>query len=77
MKSGRCPKCGSANVRRSPKSSQWKNSSSAIPLGTAWGTTVGVQFYVCLGCGYAEQYVVKHADREKIRKKWKLSGEPD
>jgi len=46
-----------------------------VPLGTTWGTKVGVRHYVCATCGYVEQYVVKDEDREKIRKKWKLASE--
>jgi len=64
-------------VRRGPKPSPWKNSSGMVPLGSAWGTSVGVQHYVCVGCGYVEQYVVKNGDREKIRKKWKLATGPE
>lgn len=75
MKSGKCPKCGSSNVRRGPKPSPWKNSSGMVPLGSAWGTSVGVQHYVCTACGYLEAYVVKEEDREKVRKKWKLASE--
>ena len=48
-----------------------------IPLGSAFGANVLVQWYVCVACGYAEQYVAKDSDREKIRKKWKLATEPD
>lgn len=77
MKRGKCPKCGSANVRRGPKPSAWRNSAGMIPLGTAWGTNVGVQHYVCIGCGYVESYVVKDEDRAKLRKKWKLASERD
>lgn len=48
-----------------------------IPLGNAWGTNVGVRHYVCADCGYAETYVVKEKDREKLRNKWKLASERD
>lgn len=77
MKRGKCPKCGSSNVRRGPKPNAWRNSSGMIPLGNAWGSHVCVQNYVCIACGYAEAYVVKDADREKLRKKWKLASERD
>lgn len=48
-----------------------------IPLGNALGSHVGVQNYVCITCGYAESYVVKDEDREKLRKKWRLASERD
>lgn len=75
MKSGKCVKCGSANVRRGPKPSPWGSSSGMIPLGGAWGANVAVQWYVCVACGYAESYVARDKDREKIRTKWKLATE--
>ena len=75
MKSGKCVKCGSANVRRGPWPKLWKTSTGAIPLGSAFGASALVQWYVCVACGYAEQYVVRDADREKIRTKWKLATE--
>ena len=75
MKRGKCVKCGSTNVRRGPKPNMWKNSTGMIPLGSAWGTNVGVRHYVCADCGYAESYVVKDEDRGKLRKKWKLASE--
>lgn len=75
MKSGKCVKCGSANVRRGPKPSPWSSSSVMIPLGGPWAANVPVQWYVCAACGYAEPYVVREKDREKIRTKWKLATE--
>jgi predicted nucleic-acid-binding Zn-ribbon protein len=77
MKSGKCVKCGSTNVRRSPRPKPRKPSTGAIPLGTPFGVSVLVQWYVCANCGYAEQYVVKDSDREKVRTKWKLATEPE
>lgn len=77
MKSGKCVKCGSANVRRGPKPNPWRHSSGMVPLATAWGTSVGVQQYVCVACGYVETYVARDEDREKIRRKWKLATERD
>ncbi len=77
MKRGKCVKCGSTNVRRGPKPNVWSGANGMIPLGSAWGTHVSVRHYVCADCGYAESYVVKDEDREKLRKKWKLASERD
>ena len=77
MKRGKCVKCGSTNVRRGPKPNMWRNSTGMIPLGSAWGTNVGVRNYICADCGYVESYVVNDEDREKLRKKWKLASERD
>jgi hypothetical protein len=56
----------------------WKQASGAIPIGGGGlGGHVLPQWYICTGCGYAEQYIAREADREKLRKKWKLATERD
>ena len=77
MKSGKCVKCGSTNVRRGPKPGPWGDGHGMIALGTAWGKKVAAVDYVCVACGYTEKYVVKPEDRETIRKRWKLATEPE
>ena len=75
MNRGKCAKCGSTDVRRGPPLKWWRSSSGMIPVGVGHGSHVSVQWCVCVSCGYAETYVVKPEDREKIRKKWKLAIE--
>lgn len=77
MKSGRCPKCGSNNVRRGPSPSGWNDASLAVPMGSVFGKKALVRAYVCAGCGFIEQYVAREKDLEKIREKWKLAIEPE
>lgn len=77
MKRGKCVKCGSTNVRRGPPPKGWNDASNAVPLGTVFGRQALLQSYICTACGYVEQYVYREADREKVRKKWKLAGERD
>lgn len=70
MKSGKCPKCQSTDIRVGPQSSvagtglmnkfaisYWKN---AVP-----------ERHVCMSCGYMEQYVADAADRAAIAAKWR------
>lgn len=75
MKSGKCPKCGSNNVRRGPPPSGWNDASLAVPLGKVFGSKALVRAYVCAACGYVEQYVYREKDLAKIREKWKLAIE--
>lgn len=77
LKSGRCPKCGSNNVRRGPSPSGWNDASLVVPMGSVFGKKALVRAYVCTACGLVEQYVYKDEDREKIREKWKLAIEPE
>jgi predicted nucleic-acid-binding Zn-ribbon protein len=67
MKSGRCSKCKSTNVRKQPHTG-----SDATMVG--W-RTVRFDRYVCVGCGFTELYV---ADRERLRlieQKWPRASE--
>jgi transposase-like protein len=65
MKKGRCPKCNSTNVRKQPKLSR-----EAVSVGLR---TLPLDRYVCVTCGYTEQFV---ADADKLRfveEKWPLA----
>lgn len=75
MKSGKCPKCGSNNVRRGPAPSGWNDASLAVPMGSVFGKKALVQAYVCAACGYVEQYVHREKDLAKIEEKWRLAIE--
>lgn len=77
MKSGKCPKCGSNNVRRGPVPSGWNDASLAVPMGSVFGSKALVRAYVCTACGFVEQYVDREKDLAKIREKWQLAIERD
>jgi predicted nucleic-acid-binding Zn-ribbon protein len=77
MKSGKCPKCGSSNVRKSKKPGKWDSDKGMVPLGGAFDSNLKVQHFVCVGCGYVEVYVTDPKGIEKMRKKWKLATEND
>lgn len=65
MKDGTCPKCGSDDVRtRAPT----PNNGAGSLMITTW-TSIYLQTYVCLACGYLESYVPEHK-RSKIAEKW-------
>lgn len=71
MKSGRCPKCGSTDVRSKPGAGKYGHH-GRIPSG--WGLDAGVPVdrYVCVDCGFVETYVADEKHRRKIREKWPL-----
>ncbi|MDH3298646.1 MAG: hypothetical protein OEM23_00260 [Gemmatimonadota bacterium] len=77
MKSGKCPKCGSSNVRKSNKPGAFSPDKGMVPLGGAFDSNAKVQHYVCVGCGYVEKYIVDPKGLEKVRTKWKLATEID
>jgi len=77
MKSGKCPKCGSSNVRKGKKQGAWDTDKGMVPIGGAFDSHLKVQHYVCIGCGYVETYAADPKGLEKVRKKWKLATEMD
>jgi len=58
MKSGMCPKCGSRDVRITP--------GEPISLSYSRVELVPLLKYVCLQCGFVEEYVA-HPDRDRAR----------
>ena len=62
MKSGKCPKCGAADVRLQKGMSQRDDLRVSVFSGVA------LCDYICGQCGYVESYVVAE-DLELIRKK--------
>jgi predicted nucleic-acid-binding Zn-ribbon protein len=68
MKSGRCPKCRSTDVRVGPPGTTLLNDMNMFSI-SFWSNTTAER-YVCTACGYMEQYVADPADRRKIAAKW-------
>ncbi len=77
MKSGKCPKCGSTNVRKGRKPDKWTSDKVMVPLGGPIDGNARARLYVCLGCGLLEAYVCEPKELEKLRKKWKLATDGD
>lgn len=68
MRSGRCPKCQSTDVRVGPAGAVRDWSLSRIRVSFWSGATP--ELHVCVSCGYVEQYVASAADRAKIASRW-------
>lgn len=67
MKTGRCPKCGSTDVRvghgiRGPYGI------GSIPL--SWFSSIKVDRYVCMYCGYVETYVADQDGLRNVAENW-------
>ncbi len=77
MRSGKCPKCGSTNVRKDRKPGTWTSDKVMVPLGGPFDGNARARLYVCLGCGFVEAYVCEPKGLEKIRTKWKLATDGD
>ncbi len=71
-KTGRCPKCGSAEVYSGDRLDSWTKMGSyynnIIPI-TAWRYAT-LDNFVCADCGHIESYISDNAKLALIRQKW-------
>lgn len=65
MKDGTCPRCGKREVRVSDG-----RSNGAHPLLATVFTSTRPLTYVCVGCGYTEQWVTDRKFLAKVAEKW-------
>ena len=64
---GKCPKCGSANIIRVPDNTRRYGSGNNIYTSkvTLFGK-IPVIRYVCYDCGYVENWVGNHEERSQL-----------
>ena len=65
MKTGRCPKCRSTNVRKQPKITR-----DSLMVG--W-RSAALDRYVCVSCGYTERYIGDRDRLSEIERSWPLA----
>lgn len=68
MKGGICPACGSSEVYGGTNVVGKGGSTIMIPIASM--RLAPLDNYVCVECGYVEQYIGDRAHLEVIRKKW-------
>jgi predicted nucleic-acid-binding Zn-ribbon protein len=68
MKSGKCPKCQSTDVRVGPPGAGARGPMNKFAV-SFWKNVVPER-HICLSCGYMEQYVADPADRAAIGSNW-------
>ena len=69
MKSGKCPKCQSTDVRVGPPPGTGARREMNKFAVSFWKSIVPER-HICMSCGYMEQYVADPADRAAIASKW-------
>jgi len=72
MKSGKCPKCGSANVRCKLGAGKIGHH-GRIPSGGGFDVGMPVNRYVCAECGFVETFVDDAKARARVAEKWPLA----
>ena len=71
MRSGICPKCGSADVHSGEalrKKQMHKRMVNSIPI--TLFRVAHLENYVCVNCGYLERYITSEKDLDRIEAKW-------
>ncbi len=76
MKNGKCPKCNSTNIYMNRRGIDWGSKSQWIEIwiGTPDSRTNSwsdFDSYVCIDCGYFENYILDHEALREIQAKWK------
>lgn len=70
MKSGQCPKCGSREVFSNTNRKFPALNTMTIGSGNFGNRYAYLDTYVCVRCGYVENYVAKQADLNYIQEEW-------
>ena len=76
MKNGRCPRCDSTNVFMNRSGVEWADESGWI---TIWmgnpdsksGKQSHNDSYICIDCGYFENYILERDILHEVQTKWK------
>ncbi len=66
--SKKCPKCASSDILRIPGGLD--PSGNSIPAGMTVFSSVLVTRFMCVICGFSEEWVESNADIQKLKKKY-------
>lgn len=67
---GACPKCHMSDIIRAPGEVGPYGSGNNIPIGRFFARPVLVSRYVCLNCGFVEEWVDAPEDLATLRRKF-------
>ena len=67
---GTCPKCRSTDIVRIEGRTGAYGTGNNIPTGLSIFSAVKVTRFLCLNCGFSEEWIESKSDLEKIREKF-------
>ena len=67
--SNRCPKCNSHDIKRIEGKAGAYGSGNNIPVGLTFFSSIKVTRFLCIGCGFSEEWIESPDDRETIKEK--------
>ena len=65
-----CPKCGKKDIVRVDGMNGFSSNWHAIRMGMMSANSIPVTRYVCVNCGYVEEWIDVLEDREKIKERF-------
>ena len=71
-----CPKCHASSIARVPGGALAYGAGNNIPVGLTILSAVPVSRYVCLNCGFVEEWIDTPDDLAKLRNKYGQSDGP-
>ena len=70
MKNGKCPKCDSTNIFKQDRGA-WMGENGGLYVQTGFATKASdFESYVCVDCGYFENYIIDKGKLQEVQKKW-------
>ncbi len=70
MKNGQCRSCGSYHVRSNRNRKFPALNTITLGSGNSSARYASLDTYVCVSCGYVENYVASHEDLNYISQEW-------
>ena len=74
MKNGQCRACASCEIRSNRNRKFPALNTITLTVGSSVARYASLDTYVCVTCGYVENYVTSREDLEYIRDNWKPVG---
>lgn len=74
--SNKCPKCESPDIVKESKQTNM-HYNNYVSVKKNWASFISLTRYICLHCGYTEEWVDDPQDLEKIEKKLKKDKDYD
>ena len=72
-----CPKCKSQDIVKEDKKSNPYYFNNYVYVKKNWASYIPLTRYICLYCGYTEEWVDEAVDLDKIAKKYKKKDDYD
>lgn len=72
MKTGKCPKCNATTVYTRTRGIHYGGHGPFVDISSEWGSRAvkEVDVYICISCGYFENYLLDPGRLQAIARDW-------